>query len=67
MTVSIDMSAYHYRLCKRSILSACDHIGSFSKLLPSLRLSYLIVPPDLVDPFAAATGIRLLPTIRNQL
>ena len=32
--------------------------GSFSKLLfPSLRLAYLVVPPDLVEPVAAAKGV----------
>lgn len=32
--------------------------GSFSKLLfPSLRLAYLVVPPDLVDAVAAAKGV----------
>jgi len=32
--------------------------GSFSKVLfPSLRLGYLIVPPDLVDAFAAAKSV----------
>ena len=32
--------------------------GSFSKVLfPSLRLGYLVVPPDLVDRFAAAISI----------
>jgi GntR family transcriptional regulator/MocR family aminotransferase len=32
--------------------------GSFSKVLfPSLRLGYLVVPPDLVDRFAAAQSI----------
>ena len=32
--------------------------GSFSKVLfPSLRLGYLVIPPDLVDSFAAAKSI----------
>ena len=32
--------------------------GSFSKVLfPSLRLGYLVIPPDLVDYFAAAKSI----------
>jgi GntR family transcriptional regulator/MocR family aminotransferase len=32
--------------------------GTFSKVLyPSLRIAYLVVPPDLVDPFAAAKSV----------
>jgi GntR family transcriptional regulator/MocR family aminotransferase len=32
--------------------------GSFSKVLfPSLRLGYVVVPPDLVDPFAALMSV----------
>jgi GntR family transcriptional regulator/MocR family aminotransferase len=34
--------------------------GSFSKVLfPSIRLGYLVLPPDLVDPFAAAISVTV--------
>jgi len=35
------------------------YLGSFSKvLLPSIRLGYVVVPPDLVDAFVAARSIN---------
>jgi GntR family transcriptional regulator/MocR family aminotransferase len=42
------------------------YIGTFSKVLfPSLRLGYVVVPPDLVDPFVTALALanRSVPTI----
>lgn len=42
------------------------YIGTFSKVLfPSLRLGYVVVPPDLIDPFVTALALtnRSVPTI----
>lgn len=42
------------------------YIGTFSKVLfPSLRLGYVVVPPDLIDPFVTALALtnRSIPTI----
>jgi GntR family transcriptional regulator/MocR family aminotransferase len=53
-------SEYRYGNMPIASLQGLDHharviyIGTFSKILfPSLRLGYLVIPPDLVDRFAA--------------
>ena len=53
-------SEYRYQSLPVAALQGLDHdgrvvyIGTFSKVLfPALRLGYLVVPPDLVDRFAA--------------
>ena len=57
-------SEYRYRGQPLSALQGLDndgrviYMGTFSKVLfPSLRLGYLVVPPALVDAFAAARAI----------
>jgi GntR family transcriptional regulator / MocR family aminotransferase len=53
-------SEYRYGSMPIASLQGLDHssrviyIGTFSKtLFPSLRLGYVVIPPDLVDPFTA--------------
>ena len=55
-------SEFRYRARPLSALQGLDrhgrviYVGTFSKVLfPSLRLGYLVVPPDLVEPFVAAS------------
>lgn len=57
-------SEYRYRGQPLAALQGLDdsgrviYMGTFSKVLfPSLRLGYLVVPPELVDAFAAARAI----------
>ncbi|MBH9577070.1 MocR-like pyridoxine biosynthesis transcription factor PdxR [Inhella proteolytica] len=54
-------SEYRYALRPEATLQSLDtqgrviHVGTFSKTLsPQLRLGYLVLPPALVQPFAAA-------------
>jgi GntR family transcriptional regulator/MocR family aminotransferase len=54
-------SEYRYESMPIASLQGLDHnsrviyIGTFSKtLFPALRLGYMVIPPDLVDRFAAA-------------
>ena len=55
-------SEFRYRARPLAALQGLDrhgrviYVGTFSKVLfPSLRLGYLVVPPDLVEPFVAAS------------
>ncbi len=57
-------SEYRYESMPISSLQGLDHnsrviyIGTFSKtLFPALRLGYMVIPPDLVDRFAALRRI----------
>jgi GntR family transcriptional regulator/MocR family aminotransferase len=57
-------SEYRYENMPIASLQGLDHnsrviyIGTFSKtLFPSLRLGYVVIPPDLVDRFAAVRHI----------
>ncbi|MBI9044985.1 MAG: PLP-dependent aminotransferase family protein [Anaerolineaceae bacterium] len=46
------------------------YLGTFSKVMfPSLRLGYIIVPPNLVDPFTKALAVtnRGIPTIEQAI
>jgi len=57
-------SEYRYRGRPLAALQGLDkegrviYLGTFSKVLfPSLRIGYIVAPPDLVDAFAAARGV----------
>lgn len=57
-------SEYRYESMPIASLQGLDHdsrviyIGTFSKtLFPSLRLGYMVIPPDLVDRFAAVRRV----------
>jgi GntR family transcriptional regulator / MocR family aminotransferase len=67
-------SEYRYESLPIASLQGLDHhlrviyIGTFSKVLfPSLRLGYLVIPPDLVDHFMALRhAMDLCPSHLNQ-
>lgn len=67
-------SEYRYESLPISSLQGLDtnsrviYIGTFSKVLfPSLRLGYIVIPPDLVDRFAAVRqAMDLCPSPFNQ-
>ncbi len=68
-------SEYRYESQPISSLQGLDtnarviYIGTFSKVLfPSLRLGYVVIPPDLVERFAAVRqSMDLCPPIFNQV
>ena len=67
-------SEYRYESPPLSSLQGLDsdsrviYVGTFSKVLfPSLRLGYIVIPPDLVDRFAAVRqAMDLCPSSINQ-
>jgi len=67
-------SEYRYDSLPISSLQGLDansrviYIGSFSKVLfPSLRLGYIVIPPDLVERFAAVRqSMDLCPSLMHQ-
>ena len=67
-------SEYRYESMPIASLQGLDHnsrviyIGTFSKVLfPSLRLGYIVIPPDLVDRFVAVRySMDIFPPYLNQ-
>lgn len=59
MTASIAIRAARFRRCRDSINTDwCFFAGTFNKVLfPSLRLGYLVIPPDLLSYFAATRSV----------